>query len=161
MPNLEGIFSNSNDEYSLLVGRTEKVQYARANLNRLFGERFPMYFRARDIHYHRDSPDELAVLNFTSGTTSNSKGVMLPYRALWSNAKFAEEVLGKELKPGDNVVSMLPMAHEYGMAFEFLFEFLWGMHVYFLTKTPSPAVLLNAFAEKTNQQYVDFLIIYC
>ena len=147
MPGLEGIFSNSNDEYSLLVGRTEKVQYARANLNRLFGERFPMYFRARDIHYHRDTLEELAVLNFTSGTTSNSKGVMLPYRALWSNAKFAEEVLGKELKAGDNVVSMLPMAHEYGMAFEFIFEFLWGMHVYFLTKTPSPAVLLNAFAE--------------
>ncbi|MBO4801111.1 MAG: AMP-binding protein [Bacteroidaceae bacterium] len=147
MPALEGIFSNSNDEYSLLVGRTDKVRYARENLNRLFGERFPMNFRAHHIHYHRDSPDELAVLNYTSGTTSNSKGVMLPYRALWSNAQFAQEVLGHELKAGDNIVSMLPMAHEYGMAFEFIYEFLHGMHVYFLTKTPSPAVLLNTFAE--------------
>ena len=147
MPGLEGIFSNSNDEYSLLVGRTEQVKHARANLNRLFGERFPMAFRAKDIQYHKDQPEEMAVLNFTSGTMSNSKGVMLPYRSLWSNAKFADEVLGTELHAGDNVVSMLPMAHEYGMAFEFIYEFLHGMHVYFLTKTPSPAVLLKAFEE--------------
>ncbi len=147
MPGLEGIFSNSNDEYKILVARTEKVRFARENLNRLFGERYPMNFRARDINYYVDSPEEMAVLNYTSGTTSNSKGVMIPYRALWSNYEFALEVLGKELKVGDNMVSMLPMAHEYGMAFEFIFEFIHGMHVYFLTKNPSPQVLLNAFAE--------------
>ncbi len=147
MPNLEGIFSNSNDEYTLLVGRTDKVRYARENLNRLFGERFPRNFRAQDIHYYMDSPEELAVLNYTSGTTSNSKGVMLPFRALWSNYAFAVEVLGDKMGPGDKVLSMLPMAHEYGMAFEFIFEFLHGMHIYFLSKSPSPAVLLSAFAD--------------
>ena len=147
MPNLEGIFGNSNDEYSLLVGRTEKVKYARENLNRLFGEKYPRNFRANDIHYYEDKPDELAVLNYTSGTTSNSKGVMLPFRALWSNYTFAVDTLRDVMGPGDKVISMLPMAHMYGMAFEFIFEFLHGVHVYFLSKTPSPAVLLGAFAD--------------
>ncbi len=147
MPHLEGIFGNSNEEYTLLLGRTEKVKYARENLNRLFGEKYPMNFRAKDICYYTDSPDELAVLNYTSGTTSNSKGVMIPYRALWSNYDFAVGVLGTQMGPGDNVLSMLPMAHMYGMAFEFIYEFLHGVHVNFLSKTPSPAVLLSAFAD--------------
>ena len=147
MPALEGIFGNSTDEYKLLVGRTDKVRYARENLNRLFGEKYPMNFRSRDIAYYHDSPDELAVLNYTSGTTSNSKGVMIPFRAMWSNYQFAVEVLGKEMGPGDKILAMLPMAHMYGMAFEFIFEFLHGLHVNFLTKTPSPAVLLSAFAD--------------
>ena len=147
MPMLEGIFGNSNDEFKLLLGRTEKVRYARENLNRLFGEKYPMNFRAKDINYYQDQPDELAVLNYTSGTTSNSKGVMIPYRALWSNYAFAVEVLGTQMGPGDKVLSMLPMAHMYGMAFEFIYEFLHGVHVYFLAKTPSPAVLLSAFAD--------------
>ncbi|MBR0274059.1 MAG: AMP-binding protein [Bacteroidaceae bacterium] len=147
MPHLEGIFGNSNEEYTLLVGRTEKVRYARENLNRLFGEKYPMNFRKQHINYYKDSPEELAVLNYTSGTTSNSKGVMLPFRALWSNYDFAVEKLGDQMGPGDNVLSMLPMAHMYGMAFEFIYEFLHGMHVYFLAKTPSPAVLLSAFAD--------------
>ena len=141
MPHLEGIFGNSSDEYTLLVGRTEKVRYARENLNRLFGAKYPMNFRARDIHYYEDKPDELAVLNYTSGTTSNSKGVMIPFRALWSNYAFAVDVLGHIMGPGDKVLSMLPMAHMYGMAFEFIYEFLHGVHVHFLSKTPSPAVL--------------------
>jgi len=147
MPGLEGIFANSNDEYRLLVGRTDKVRYARENLNRLFGERFPMNFRARDIDYYKDSPEELAVLNYTSGTTSNSKGVMIPYRALWSNVEFAHEVYDSHVKPGDNIVSILPTAHMYGMAFEFLFEMTCGAHVHFLGKTPSPTVLLKAFSQ--------------
>ena len=147
MPHLEGIFGNSNEEYTLLVGRTEKVRYARENLNRLFGEKYPMNFRKQHINYYKDSPEELAVLNYTSGTTSNSKGVMLPFRALWSNYDFAVEKLGDQMGPGDNVLSMLPKAHMYGMAFEFIYEFLHGMHVYFLAKTPSPAVLLSAFAD--------------
>ena len=124
MPHLEGIFGNSSDEYTLLVGRTEKVRYARENLNRLFGAKYPMNFRARDIHYYEDKPDELAVLNYTSGTTSNSKGVMIPFRALWSNYAFAVDVLGHIMGPGDKVLSMLPMAHMYGMAFEFIYAFL-------------------------------------
>ena len=147
MPKLEGIFGNSNEEYTLLVGRTEKVKYARENLNRLFGEKYPMNFRKQHIHYYEDKPNELAVLNYTSGTTSNSKGVMIPFRALWSNYVFAVEKLGDKMGPGDNVLSMLPMAHMYGMAFEFIYEFLHGMHVFFLAKTPSPAVLLSAFAD--------------
>ena len=147
MPHLEGIIGNSNDEYKLLVGRTEKVKYARENLNRLFGEKYPRNFRASDINYYKDSPDELAVLNYTSGTTSNSKGVMIPFRAIWSNYDFAVTELGPIMGPGDKVLSMLPMAHTYGMAFEFIFEFLQGATVYFLAKTPSPAVLLSAFAD--------------
>lgn len=147
MPHLEGIFGNSSDEYTLLVGRTEKVRYARENLNRLFGAKYPMNFRARDIHYYEDKPNELAVLNYTSGTTSNSKGVMIPFRALWSNYAFAVDELGHIMGPGDKVLSMLPMAHMYGMAFEFIYEFLHGVHVHFLSKTPSPAVLLAAFAD--------------
>ena len=147
MPHLEGIFGNHNEEFKLLEGRTEKVRYARENLNRLFGEKYPMNFRPHDINYYHDSPDELAVLNYTSGTTSNSKGVMIPFRALWSNYSFAVEELGPQMGPGDKVLSMLPMAHTYGMAFEFIFEFLQGATVYFLSKTPSPAVLLGAFAD--------------
>lgn len=147
MPHLEGIFGNSNDEYTLLVGRTDKVRYARENLNRLFGIKYPRNFRASDIKYYEDQPDDLAILNYTSGTTSNSKGVMLPFRAIWSNYAFAVEMLGKKMGPGDKILSMLPMAHMYGMAFEFIYEFLHGMHVYFLSKTPSPAVLLSAFAD--------------
>ncbi len=147
MPHLEGIFGNSNEEYTLLLGRTDKVRYARENLNRLFGEKYPKNFRSNNISYYIDSPDELAVLNYTSGTTSNSKGVMLPYRALWSNCAFAINQMGREMKAGDNVISMLPLAHMYGLAFEFLFEFLHGVHVFFLSKTPSPAVLLGAFAD--------------
>ncbi len=148
MPHLEGIFSNSSDEYTLLVGRTDKVRYARENLNRLFGEKFPMNFRKHHISYYKEkSPDEMAVLNYTSGTTSNSKGVMIPYRALWSNYQFAIEVMGEHVKAGDKVVSMLPMAHVFGMAFEFIFEFLNGTHVYYMTKVPSPAILVKTFAE--------------
>ena len=147
MPGLEGIFANSSDEYRLLHGRTEKVAYARENLNRLFGERFPMNFRARDLNYYIDTPDEMAVLNYTSGTTSNSKGVMIPYRALWSNVEFAHEVYDSHVKAGEHVVSILPTAHMYGMAFEFLYEMTRGAHVHFLGKTPSPTVMLRAFEE--------------
>ena len=147
MPGLEGVFANSSDEYRLLHGRTDKVRYARENLNRLFGEKFPMNFRARDIQYYNDSPEEMAVLNYTSGTTSNSKGVMIPYRALWSNVEFAHEVYDDHVKAGDNIVSILPTAHMYGMAFEFLYEMTRGAHVHFLGKTPSPTVMLKAFSE--------------
>ncbi|EJX10761.1 long-chain-fatty-acid--CoA ligase [gut metagenome] len=143
MPKLEGIILMN--DFSLLVSRSKKLDYARNHLNELFGKKFPRNFRCEDIHYHTDSPDELAVINYTSGTTSYSKGVMIPYRALWSNTQFAFEVLN--LHPGDKLVSMLPMAHMYGLAFEFLYEFSVGCHIYFLTRMPSPKIIFQAFAE--------------
>lgn len=145
MPGLEGIIDMAS--YALLVGRTQKVAYAREHLNQLFGERYPKNFRMHHVSYHKDHPEELAVINYTSGTTSRPKGVMIPYRALWSNLDFARQALGSNMKTGDNVISMLPMAHTYGMAFEFIFEFCTGCHVCFLTKNPSPNVLFGAFAD--------------
>ena len=145
MPGLEGIINLA--DYSLLLGRTEKVVYAREHLNQLFGERYPMNFRKHHISYYKDAPEELAVINYTSGTTSRPKGVMIPYRALWSNLEFAREKLGGNLNSGDNVISMLPMAHMYGMAFEFIYEFCTGCHIFFLTRNPSPNILFAAFAE--------------
>lgn len=146
MPQLEGIISIP--DYSLLVSRTDKLADARERLNELFGRKYPKYFRKEHVNYpHTGSPDDLALINYTSGTTSNSKGVMIPFRALWSNYLFAEQVLGKTVKCGDSVISMLPLAHMYGMAFEFIFEFLHGCHVYYLTRIPSPKIVLNAFSE--------------
>lgn len=143
MPLLEGILLMT--DYTLLISRNEKLTHAREHLNELFGKKFPKNFRVEHISYHKDQPEELAVLNYTSGTTSYSKGVMLPYRSIWSNTKFAFEVL--TLKPGDRVVSMLPMAHMYGLAFEFIYEFCAGCHIYFLTRMPSPKIIFQAFAE--------------
>ena len=145
MPDLEGIISLT--DYSLLVCRNDKLAYARENLNLLFGEKFPSRFLPELLHYYEDSPEEMAVLNYTSGTTSNSKGVMIPYRALWSNCDFARHELSEQLKAGDNVLSMLPMAHMYGMAFEFTYEFMIGVHVNFLTKVASPTILMRTLAE--------------
>ena len=146
MPTLEGIINNP--DYSLMISRTDKLTYAREHLNELYGKKFPKYFRKEHVHYYMEqSPEELAVINYTSGTTGFSKGVMLPYRALWSNYDFACDVLGKRIKAGDPVISMLPMAHMYGMAFEFLFEFLHGCHVYYLSRIPSPAIIAAALQE--------------
>ena len=145
MPNLIGVIGN--DDYEIVVSRNEKLAEARANLNRLFGEKYPDSFRPEHVSYYKDEPEELALINYTSGTTSNSKGVMIPYRSLWSNTEFAYEVLEEQLKPGDAVLSMLPMAHMYGMAFECLFEFTRGIHINFLTKVPSPAILMKALAD--------------
>ncbi len=146
MPQLEGIIRNN--DYSLLISRTDKLTYAREHLNELYGKKFPKYFRKEHVHYyHEQSPDELALINYTSGTTGFSKGVMIPYRALWSNFDFACSAMGNELKPGSSVISILPMAHMYGMAFEFSYEFLTGCHVYYLNRVPSPAIIAQAFAE--------------
>ena len=143
MPLLEGILMMT--DFTLLVTRSEKLTYAREHLNELFGKKYPKNFRKEHVEYHKDQPEELAVINYTSGTTSYSKGVMLPYRSLWSNTKFGFEVL--TLKPGDKIVSMLPMAHMYGLAFEFLYEFSVGCQIYFLTRMPSPKIIFQAFAE--------------
>ena len=146
MPALEGIIYIP--DYSLVLSRTDKLTYAREHLNEMFGKKYPKYFRQEHVHYyHEESPEQLALINYTSGTTGFSKGVMLPYRALWSNYDFALHVLGKEIKAGDNIISILPMAHMYGMAFEFTFEFLYGCHVFYLTRIPSPAIIAQAFAE--------------
>lgn len=144
MPALQGIILVN--DFSLLVSRSEKLTYAREHLNEMFGHKYPKNFRIEHIHYeHEASPEQLAIINYTSGTTSNSKGVMLPFRALWSNLLFAYEVL--DLKAGSNVVSMLPMAHMYGMAFEFIYEFCTGCHIFFLTRIPSPKIIFQAFAD--------------
>ena len=144
MPGLEGIIYIP--DYSLVVSRTDKLTYAREHLNEMFGIKYPKYFRKNHVNYYMDqNPDELAMINYTSGTTGFSKGVMVPYRALWGNADFAEDVLGKKIKPGDSVISILPMAHMYGMAFEFIFEFIKGCHVFYLTRIPSPAIIAEAF----------------
>ena len=145
MPKLEGIINNP--DYSLFVSRSEKLTYAREHLNELYGKKYPKYFRKEHVNYYMEqSPDELALINYTSGTTGFSKGVMIPYRALWSNYDFAINVLGKKIKTGDRVISILPMAHMYGMAFEFIFEFLYGCHTYYLSRIPSPAIIAEAFA---------------
>ena len=146
MPQLEGIIYIP--DYSLVLSRTDKLTYAREHLNEMFGKKYPKYFRQEHIKYYiEENPDELALINYTSGTTGFSKGVMIPYRALWSNIDFAYHVLGANIKPGDSIISILPMAHMYGMAFEFLFEFISGCHIFFLTRTPSPAIIAAAFAE--------------
>ena len=146
MPALEGIIYLP--DYSLVLSRTDKLTYAREHLNEIFGKKYPKYFRREHVQYYiEEHPDELALINYTSGTTGFSKGVMLPYRALWGNLDFAFQVLGAHVKSGDPVISILPMAHMYGMAFEFLFEFCHGCHIYFLSRIPSPAIIAQAFAE--------------
>jgi len=146
MPRLEGIIYIP--DYSLVVSRTDKLTYAREHLNEMYGKKFPKYFRKEHVEYYKEqSPDEMAILNYTSGTTGFSKGVMIPYRALWSNYDFAVHAMGDNVKRGDNTISILPMAHMYGMAFEFIFEFIHGCHVYYLTRVPSPAIIAQAFAD--------------
>ncbi len=146
MPALEGIVNIP--DYSLLMSRSEKLTYAREHLNELFGRKYPMAFRASDVHYYiEQNGDELALINYTSGTTGFSKGAMLPYRAIWGNVDFCMRAIGSHVKPGSKILSILPMAHMYGMAVEFLFSFCHGCHIHFLTRLPSPAVIAKAFAE--------------
>ncbi len=146
MPHLEGIVNNP--DYSLMLSRTDKLTYAREHLNELYGKKYPKNFRKEHVQYQYEANGEqLALINYTSGTTGFSKGVMIPYRALWSNYDFAMSVLGTILHRGDRVISILPMAHMYGMAFEFIFEFLHGCHVYYLNRVPSPAIIAQAFSD--------------
>ena len=146
MPHLEGILFIP--DFSLLVSRSDKLTYAREHLNEIFGQKYPKYFRQEHVNYYKEeSSEQLLLINYTSGTTGFSKGVMIPARALWSNYDFATGVLGDKISRGDNIISILPMAHMYGMMFEFLFEFLVGCHIYFLTRIPSPAIIAQAFAE--------------
>ena len=145
MPDLEGIFNLP--DFSLHTCRSEKLSYAREHLNEMFGKKYPNAFRKDDIHWYKDSAEELAMINYTSGTTGFSKGVMLPYRALWGNVDFCINNLGIHMPKFSKTLSILPMAHMYGMAIEFLFPFCSGYHLYFLTRLPSPAVIAEAFTE--------------
>lgn len=140
---LEGAFAMSG--FSLLFSKNGELTQAHDNLNLLFGERFPGKFGPDDVSYFRDTPDETCLINYTSGSTGSPKGVMLPFRSLWSNIRYSIDGL-TFLKPGDGMVCMLPLGHLYGMVFEMLHPFVKGCHCYFLGKTPSPGIILKAFA---------------
>lgn len=143
MPGLEAVIQIN--DFSLLYANREQIVETREHLNELFGKKYPKSFRAEDISYYKEeSADELAMINYTSGTSGFSKGVMIPYRALLSNVLFAKEVL-PGINNSSNIVSMLPTAHMYGMMFEFLFEMCVGAHVHFLTRIPSPKIIMEAF----------------
>ena len=143
MPLLEGIASLT--DFSSLVSRNEKLTYAFEHRNAIYGQRYPKNFRPEHICYRKDRPEELAIINYTSGTTGYSKGVMLPYRSIWSNVAYCFEML--PVKPGDHIVSMLPMGHVFGMVYDFLYGFSAGAHIYFLTRMPSPKIIAQSFAE--------------
>ena len=143
MPHLEGIFNLP--DFSLHTCRSEKLMDAREHLNQLFGEKYPMAFRAEHINWHVDAPEELCMLNYTSGTTGFSKGVMLPYRALWGNVDFCMNKVAPYMPKFSRMLSILPMAHMYGQAIEFLFPFCSGYHLFFLNRLPSPAIIAEAF----------------
>ena len=143
MPNLEGILNLP--DFSLHTCKNERLMDAREHLNQLFGEKYPMAFRAEHINWHIDKPNELCMLNYTSGTTGYSKGVMLPYRSLWGNVDFCINQLGPKMPKFSRMLSILPMAHMYGQAIEFLFPFCSGYHIFYLTRLPSPAIIAEAF----------------
>ena len=143
MPLLEGIASLT--DFTALVSRNEKLTYAFEHRNAIYGQRYPKNFRPEHICYQKDRPEELAIINYTSGTTGYSKGVMLPYRSIWSNVAYCFEML--PVKAGDHIVSMLPMGHVFGMVYDFLYGFSAGAHIYFLTRMPSPKIIAQSFAE--------------
>lgn len=143
MPLLEGIALLT--DFSPLVSRNEKLTYAFEHRNAIYGRQYPKNFRPEHICYRKDHPEELAIINYTSGTTGYSKGVMLPYRSLWSNVAYCFEML--PVKPGDHIVSMLPMGHVFGIVYDFLYGFSAGAHIYFLTRMPSPKIISQSFSE--------------
>jgi len=143
MPRLEGILNLP--DFSLHTCHNEQLAYAREHLNRMFGERYPMAYRPDHIQWHEDQPDELCMLNYTSGTTGFSKGVMLPYRSLWGNVDFCMKEVAPKMPQFSRMLSILPMAHMYGQAIEFLFPFCSGYHLFFLNRLPSPAIIAEAF----------------
>ena len=133
--------------FNFLYSKTEEMSQVREHLNESFGHKYPNNFGPEDLNYYEDSADELAVINYTSGTSGFSKGVMIPYRALYSNIQFAHVQAMPQMDNQAEVVSMLPSAHMYGMMFEFLFEMTIGAHVHFLTRVPSPKIIMQAFAD--------------
>ena len=145
MPSLEGIIYLPDN--SLVISRSEKLTYARENLNAMFGHRYPKYFRPEHVKYHVDDPEELAMINYTSGTTGFSKGVMLPYRALWGNLDYLIDSVKPNIGKNSNLLSTLPMAHMYGLMTESLFNIVLGNHIFFLTRLPSPTLISEALSE--------------
>lgn len=145
MPSLEGIIYLPDN--SLVISRSEKLTYARENLNAMFGHRYPKYFRPEHVKYHVDDSEELAMINYTSGTTGFSKGVMLPYRALWGNLDYLIDSVKPNIGKNCNILSTLPMAHMYGLMTEFLFNIVLGNHIFFLTRLPSPTLISEALSE--------------
>ena len=145
MPSLEGIIYLPDN--SLFISRSEKLTYAREHLNEIFGHKYPKYFRAEHVKYHVDDPEELAMINYTSGTTGFSKGVMLPYRALWGNLDYLMDSISPKISKNCNILSTLPMAHMYGLMCEFIYNMVMGNHIYFLTRLPSPTLISEAMAE--------------
>lgn len=145
MPSLEGIIYLPDN--SLVISRSEKLTYARENLNAMFGHRYPKYFRPEHVKYYVDDPEELAMINYTSGTTGFSKGVMLPYRALWGNLDYLIDSVKPNIGKNSNLLSTLPMAHMYGLMTEFLFNIVLGNHIFFLTRLPSPTLISEALSE--------------
>ena len=145
MPTLEGIIYLPDN--SLVISRSEKLTYAREHLNAMFGHKFPKYFRPEHVKYHVDDPEKLAMINYTSGTTGFSKGVMLPYRALWGNLDYLMDMVNPKIGKNCNILSTLPMAHMYGLMAEFLFNIVMGNHIFFLTRLPSPTLISEALAE--------------
>lgn len=145
MSSLEGIIYLPDN--SLVISRSDKLTYARENLNAMFGHRYPKYFRPEHVKYHVDDPEELAMINYTSGTTGFSKGVMLPYRALWGNLDYLIDSVKPKIGKNCNILSTLPMAHMYGLMTEFLFNIVLGNHIFFLTRLPSPTLISEALSE--------------
>ena len=145
MPSLEGIVYLP--DFSLVLSRSEKLTYARDHLNEIFGHKYPKYFRKEHIKYHVDDPEELAMINYTSGTTGFSKGVMLPYRALWGNLDYLMDTVKPKIGKNCNILSTLPMAHMYGLMTEFIFNIVLGNHIFFLTRQPSPTLISEALNE--------------
>lgn len=143
MPHLDGIIELKN--FDLVVSRSKELSYIREHLNEEFSKRYPCRFRAEQVNYRRELPEELAVINYTSGTTGYSKGVMLPYRSILSNIIHIHDKVG--LKPGDRIVSMLPLGHIFGLVFDFLYGMTVGAHLWFLTRMPSPKIIAESFAE--------------
>lgn len=144
MPKIETV--SFLDDFSLEQSKSEELKSFFDNAASYFEKNFTKDFTANDIDFHKEEEDELAVLNYTSGTTSSPKGVMIPYRSLWSNTKFANDNL-EFIHAGDNIVCMLPMAHTYGLAFEILNSLSMGCHVHFLSRTPSPKIIMETFAK--------------
>ena len=143
MPTLDGIIAMS--DYSVISSRNTVLAEIAPQLETLFKAKYPEELRNKDIHYRTEQPEELAMINYTSGTTSSPKGVMLPYRSMWSNLRYALDQMG--YAPGEKLVSILTMAHMYGLAFEFIYPFASGIHIYFLQKMPSPKILGEVFAD--------------
>lgn len=144
MPDLQAI--TRIDTFRLIYAANEQITYAREHLNSLFGEKYPESFGPESLNYYEDSPNELALINYTSGTSGFSKGVMIPYRTIQSNVEFAK-VAVPSLNNTSNVVAMLPSAHMYGLMFEVLYEIVCGAHIHFLTRIPSPKIIMQALDE--------------